>query len=131
MRSLTASDKPSSTSKKPRRKSGMQEHNLPYKNQNARKNDPEDQKPPRHIGLTEPEKGQLKVREQDCWIWNRRKERYQPMAQQRFQRTRSRTRTAGICVNPSSMGRTLAAGIRDLTWVAITKRKAKRSLPAC
>jgi mono/diheme cytochrome c family protein len=60
------------------------EHNLPYKNQNARKNDPEDQKPPRHVGLNETEKGQLKVREQDCWIWNRRKERYQPLAQSVF-----------------------------------------------
>ena len=39
-------------------------------------------KPPRHVG-TGPRrtKGQLKVREQDEWIWNRRLERYQPMAQ--------------------------------------------------
>lgn len=57
------------------------EHNLPYKNENARKNDPEDQKPPRHVGLTPEEKGIKKVREQDVWIWERRLERYQPMAQ--------------------------------------------------
>lgn len=57
------------------------EHELEYKDPNARKNDPEDQKPPRHVGLNETEKGQLKVREQDVWIWNRRKERYQPMLQ--------------------------------------------------
>ncbi|MEM7144251.1 MAG: PSD1 and planctomycete cytochrome C domain-containing protein [Verrucomicrobiota bacterium] len=42
---------------------------------------PDDQKPPRHIGLTETEKGRLKVRNQDEWIWNRRLERYQPLVQ--------------------------------------------------
>jgi hypothetical protein len=57
------------------------EHDLPYKNENARKDDPEDQKPPRHVGLTYDEQGKKKVREQDCWIWNRRMERYQPMIQ--------------------------------------------------
>ncbi len=57
------------------------EHDLPYKNVNARKNDPEAMKPPRHVGLTPEEQGVLKVREQDVWIWERRLERYQPMAQ--------------------------------------------------
>ncbi len=57
------------------------EHKLPYKNENARKNDPEDQKPPRHVGLSPEEKGMKKVREQDVWIWQRRLERYEPMAQ--------------------------------------------------
>ena len=57
------------------------EHDLPYKDENARKNDPEDKKPPRHVGLTPEEKGILKVREQDVWIWERRLERYEPMAQ--------------------------------------------------
>lgn len=57
------------------------EHNLPYKDDNARRNDPEDQKPPRHCGLSEEEQGRLKVREQDEWIWARRKERYQAFAQ--------------------------------------------------
>ena len=42
---------------------------------------PDDQKPPRHVGLNEEEKGQLKVREQDKWIWERRLERYQPFVQ--------------------------------------------------
>ncbi len=65
-------------------KKWYEEHNLPYKDDNARKNDREDQKPPRHVGLNETEKGQLKVREQDCWIWNRRKERYQPLVQSVF-----------------------------------------------
>ncbi len=57
------------------------EHKLPYKNENARKNDPEDKKPPRHVGLTPEEKGVKKVREQDVWIWTRRLERFMPMAQ--------------------------------------------------
>lgn len=57
------------------------EHDLPYKNENGRKNDPEDQKPPRHVGLTPEEQGIKKVREQDVWIWERRLERYKPMAQ--------------------------------------------------
>ena len=57
------------------------DHDLPYKGQNARRKDPEDQKPPRHVGLSETEKGRLKVREQDTWIWERRKERYQPLVQ--------------------------------------------------
>jgi hypothetical protein len=57
------------------------EHDLPYKNNNARKNDPEDQKPPRHCGLSPEEQGRLKVREQDCWIWERRLERFEPMVQ--------------------------------------------------
>ncbi|MFK7820012.1 MAG: PSD1 and planctomycete cytochrome C domain-containing protein [Planctomycetaceae bacterium] len=57
------------------------EHNLPYKNNNARKDDPEDQKPPRHCGLSPEEQGRLKVREQDCWIWERRMERFEPMVQ--------------------------------------------------
>ena len=60
------------------------EHDLPYKNVNARRRDPEDMKPPRHVGLTPEEKGILKVREQDVWIWTRRLERYQPMAQAVF-----------------------------------------------
>ena len=57
------------------------EHNLPYKDEEARKKDPEDMKPPRHVGLSPEEKGIKKVREQDVWIWERRLERYQPIAQ--------------------------------------------------
>ena len=60
------------------------ENDLPYKNANARKKDPEDQKPIRHVGLTEDEQGRLKVREQDTWIWERRKERFMPLAQSVF-----------------------------------------------
>ena len=65
-------------------KKWFQEHGLPYKNEQARKNIDDDKKPPRHVGLNHVEQGQLKVREQDEWIWNRRLERYQPMAQSVF-----------------------------------------------
>ncbi len=62
-------------------KKWYEEHDLPYKNENARRKDPEDKKPPRHVGLTYEEKGMKKVREQDVWIWERRLERYKPMVQ--------------------------------------------------
>ncbi len=54
---------------------------LPYKNPTMRKKDPEDEKPPRHVGLEPTEKGILKVREQDVWIWERRLERFKPLTQ--------------------------------------------------
>ena len=57
------------------------EHGKEYKSLNARKDDPDAEKPPRAVGLSEMEQGRLKVREQDVWIWNRRLERYQPMVQ--------------------------------------------------
>ncbi|WP_404306625.1 PSD1 and planctomycete cytochrome C domain-containing protein [Neorhodopirellula lusitana] len=57
------------------------EHNLPYRNEADRKGLPDDKKPARHVGLTVTEQGQLKVRSQDVWIWTRRLERYQPLAQ--------------------------------------------------
>ncbi len=64
------------------------ERSLPYKNHNQRRNLPDEQKPPRHVGLDHVEQGQLKVREQDEWIWTRRLERYQPMAQTVFNTSR-------------------------------------------
>ena len=57
---------------------------LPYKNHQERTNLPDEEKPPRHVGLDHVEQGQLKVREQDEWIWTRRLERYEPMAQSVF-----------------------------------------------
>ena len=62
-------------------KAWFAEHNLPYKDEAARKDLPDEQKPPRHVGLNYVEQGQLKVREQDEWIWTRRLERYEPMVQ--------------------------------------------------
>jgi mono/diheme cytochrome c family protein len=57
------------------------EHNLPYKNNEARKDDPDEMKPPRGVGLDHVAEGQLKVREQDEWIWERALERFEPMVQ--------------------------------------------------
>ncbi len=57
------------------------EHNLPYMNAEERKGAPDEKKPPRHVGLNYVDEGQLKVREQDEWIWVRRLERYEPIVQ--------------------------------------------------
>lgn len=57
------------------------EHQLPYKNLEARKDDPDEMKPPRNVGMDYVAEGQLKVREQDEWIWERALERFEPMAQ--------------------------------------------------
>ncbi len=65
------------------------EHKLPYKNDQQRRNLPDEIKPPRHVGLDHVEQGQLKVREQDEWIWTRRLERYQPMAQSVYNASRA------------------------------------------
>lgn len=60
------------------------EHKLPYKNNEARKDDADEMKPPRNIGLDYVAEGQLKVREQDDWIWERNLERFEPMVQSVF-----------------------------------------------
>ena len=52
-----------------------------YLDENKRRSLPDEEKPPRHVGLTPTETGRLKVRRQDDWIWTRRLERYQPLAQ--------------------------------------------------
>ena len=65
----------------PAAKKWDEEHKLPYKTENDRRNDPDEMKPPRHVGLDYVQQGQRKVREQDEWIWNRRLERFIPMAQ--------------------------------------------------
>lgn len=57
------------------------EHQLPYKDNEARKNDPDEMKPPRNVGMDYVAEGQLKVREQDEWIWERSLERFEPMVQ--------------------------------------------------
>ncbi len=46
-----------------------------------RRNLPDEEKPPRHVGLDHADEGTLKVREQDEKIWTRRLERFLPMAQ--------------------------------------------------
>lgn len=62
-------------------KAWFAEHGLPYKKEEDRRNLPDEEKPPRHCGLDHVEQGQLKVREQDEWIWTRRLERFEPMVQ--------------------------------------------------
>ena len=49
-----------------------------------RKEIADSEKPPRHYGLDYQEEGRLKVRQQDEWIWKRRLERYEPLAQTVF-----------------------------------------------
>ena len=62
-------------------KAWFAERGLEYINHADRKELDDDVKPPRDIGLDYVDEGRLKVREQDDWIWNRRKERYEPMIQ--------------------------------------------------
>ncbi|MCP4924194.1 MAG: DUF1549 domain-containing protein, partial [bacterium] len=52
-----------------------------YVPHDERKKLPDNKKPPRHVGLNHIDQGRLKVREQDSWIWGRRLERYEPLAQ--------------------------------------------------
>ncbi len=52
-----------------------------YLNEDERLSLPDEEKPPRHVGLSPSETGQIKVRKQDEWIWKRRLERFQPLAQ--------------------------------------------------
>ena len=59
----------------------FEKHGLKYLTPEERKDLPDEEKPPRNVGLDHVDEGRLKVREQDEWIWERRAERYQPMAQ--------------------------------------------------
>lgn len=65
-------------------KAWFAERDLEYINHADRKELDDEVKPPRDIGLDYVDEGELKVREQDDWIWNRRKERYEPMVQSVF-----------------------------------------------
>jgi mono/diheme cytochrome c family protein len=62
-------------------KAWYKENGLEYVEHADRKDLPDEMKPPRHVGLSVEEQGRLKVREQDDWIWERRKDRYEPLAQ--------------------------------------------------
>ena len=57
------------------------ERGLEYKDEGARQKLPDEEKPPRHVGLDATDKGRYKVYKQDVWIWTRRQERFQPMIQ--------------------------------------------------
>ncbi len=54
---------------------------LPYVGSQKRRRLPDEEKPPRHVGLNHVDQGRLKVREQDERIWTRRMERYEPLIQ--------------------------------------------------
>ncbi len=60
------------------------EHGKPYVAKPARNKLPDDEKPQRHYGMTHVDEGRQKVRMQDEWIWTRRLERYEPLAQSVF-----------------------------------------------
>ena len=60
------------------------ERGAEYLTLNERRDIPDSEKPPRNHGLTSEEEGRLKVRQQDEWIWTRRLERYEPLAQSVF-----------------------------------------------
>jgi mono/diheme cytochrome c family protein len=62
-------------------KAWFSERGLEYIDADTRKSLDDDVKPPRKVGLDYIDEGRLKVREQDDWVWNRRKERYEPMIQ--------------------------------------------------
>jgi len=62
-------------------KKWFEDRGLEYVEGEARKNLPDEEKPPRDVGLNYIEEGRLKVRKQDVWIWTRRLERYEAMAQ--------------------------------------------------
>jgi hypothetical protein len=62
----------------------FEEHGRPFVAKPARNKLPDDEKPPRHYGMTQVEEGRQKVRMQDEWIWTRRLERYEAMAQSVF-----------------------------------------------
>ncbi len=62
-------------------KAWFAERKLKYLPEYKRRNLPDEEKPPRHVGLDHVDQGRLKVREQDEWIWTRRLERYEPMIQ--------------------------------------------------
>ncbi|MEC9097154.1 MAG: PSD1 and planctomycete cytochrome C domain-containing protein [Planctomycetota bacterium] len=62
-------------------KTWFAERGLEYKDEGARQKLPDDQKPPRHVGLNATDKGRYKVYKQDVWIWTSRQERFQPLIQ--------------------------------------------------
>ncbi|MGY8643429.1 MAG: PSD1 and planctomycete cytochrome C domain-containing protein [Verrucomicrobiales bacterium] len=76
-------------------KAWFKEAGLEYKNENARKSLDDEVKPPRDVGLNETEKGQKKVRMQDKWVWDRRKQRYDPMAQSVYNAGVKKPKAAG------------------------------------
>ena len=88
---------------------------LPYLSLDERKNLPDDEKPPRHVGLDYVDEGQLKVREQDVWIWTRRLERFEPMAQSVYEVSYSKL--AGNAARKLRINRKLAEEAVPTTYI--------------
>ena len=80
-------------------KNWYEENNLPYVNHAERRSMDDDVKPPRHVGLNIAEQGQLKVREQDEWIWNRRLQRSEPMANSVYSGTKKNNNGRGLTMD--------------------------------
>jgi hypothetical protein len=93
----------------------FQAHNLEYKSEQARRNLPDEAKPPRHVGLDHVDEGRLKVREQDEWIWQRSLERYEPMVQGVFDG--ADTKIAGTAARKLRMPAAIDASWRPETHI--------------
>ncbi len=65
------------------------ERDIAYAPREKLKGKPEDQKPPRHIGLDYADQGYLKLCQGNARIWQRRLERYEPMAQSIYSSSRA------------------------------------------
>ena len=52
-----------------RRQGMVRQRGKEYVNENKRRSLPDEEKPPRYVGLNPVEQGRLKVRRQDDWIW--------------------------------------------------------------
>ncbi|EMI57792.1 DUF1553 domain-containing protein [Rhodopirellula sallentina] len=95
-------------------KEWFEERGLPYQDEDARRNLPDEDKPPRHVGLNHVEQGRLKVRKQDEWIWRRRLERYEPMAQSVFNAS---DKEAAIGARKLRMPKTLDLSKRTKSYI--------------
>ncbi|MEM9280233.1 MAG: PSD1 and planctomycete cytochrome C domain-containing protein [Verrucomicrobiota bacterium] len=80
-------------------KEWYQKNHLPYFNQADRKDMDDEVKPPRHVGLNITEQGQLKVREQDDWVWKRRLQRTEPMANSVYSGTKKNNNGRGLTMD--------------------------------
>ena len=85
-----------------------------YLDENARKSLPDEEKPPRLVGLTPEEQGRKKVRRQDEWIWKRRLERYQPMVQGVYNGTTPKSLNARSMRIPKKPGQNVPSESRIL-----------------
>ena len=103
----------------------FEERGEKYFNENARKDLPVEEKPPRHVGLTPEEQGRKKVRRQDEWIWKRRLERYQPMVQGVYNGLTPKSLNARSMRLPKKSGQKILPASRILLGGALETPGAK------